>query len=85
VLKDVLVFRHKMKRLTAGKILLFVLAFVAMLVFKAVVAFAQDPEPEAPLAAFLQTWRGKVNAHSDIDGVGHERFGLLARDTARKV
>ena len=51
VLKDVLVFRHKMKRSTAGKILLFVLAFVAMLAFAVPVAFAQELVPEAPLEA----------------------------------
>jgi len=53
VLKDVLAFRHKMNRLTTWKILLFVLAFVAMLVFKALVAFAQEPVLEAPLEALF--------------------------------
>ena len=78
VLKDVLAFRHKMKRLTAGKILLFVLAFVTMLAFAAPVAvvFAQEPVPEALLEA-LFTDMAKVLPIAILMGLVTSLLGYL--------
>ena len=83
VLKDVLVCRHKMKRLTAGKILLFVLALVGMLAFAVPAAFAQDPELEAPLADFFLNM-AKVLSMAVLMGLVTSVLGYLRETPPEK-
>ena len=73
----------KMKMLTAGKILLFVLAFVAMLAFMAPVALAQKPVSEAQLEA-LFTDMAKVLPIAILMGLLTSLLGYLKQTPPEK-
>ena len=63
--------------------LLFVLALVAMLAFAVPVAFAKDPEPEAPLAAFF-TDMAKVLPIAILMGLLTSLLGYLKQTPPEK-